>query len=78
MKLCKMIEIYLKYDNMHTIGVINAFICINNYVNSCINCMLSLARGFTQLYDIDYTETFSLVVRLNSVCMLLSLAVHQA
>ena len=42
MKLCKMIEIYLKYDNMHTIGVINAFICINNHVNSCINSMLSI------------------------------------
>ena len=35
-----MIEIYLKYDNMHTIGVINAFICINNRVKSCINSML--------------------------------------
>ena len=41
MKLCKMIEIYLKYDNMHTIGIINAIICINNHVNSCIKCMLS-------------------------------------
>ena len=36
-----MIEIYLKYDNMHTFRVINAFICINNYVNSCIDRMLS-------------------------------------
>ena len=36
MKLYEMIEIYLKYDNMHTIGVINVFICINNHVNSCI------------------------------------------
>ena len=35
MKLFKMIEIYLKYDNMHTIGVINAFICIDNHVNAC-------------------------------------------
>ena len=42
MKLCKMIEIYLKYDNMHIIGVINDFICINNHVNSCINSMLSV------------------------------------
>ena len=40
MKLYKMIEIYLKYDNMHIFGVINAFICINNHVNSCINSML--------------------------------------
>ena len=42
MKLWKMIEIYLKYDNMHTIRKINAFICINNHVNSCINSMLSM------------------------------------
>ena len=41
MKFYKMIEIYLKYDNMHTFGIINAFIYINNHVNSCINSMLS-------------------------------------
>ena len=40
MKLYKMIEIYLKYDNMHIFGMINAFICINNHVISCINSML--------------------------------------
>ena len=34
MKLCKMIEIYLKYDNMHPIRIINAFSYINNHVNS--------------------------------------------
>ena len=37
-----------------------------------------VARGFIQAYGIDYTKTFSPVVRLNSVCMLLSLAVNQA
>ena len=36
-----MIEIYLKYDNMHIFGMISAFICINNHVISCINNMLS-------------------------------------
>ena len=45
MKLYKMIEIYLKYDNMHTFGIINTFICINNHVNSCINSMLSVTMG---------------------------------
>ena len=57
MKLYKMIEIYLKYDNMHTFGVISDFICINNHVNSCINSMLSYwkthqKRKFS--YDIRY------------------------
>ena len=37
-----------------------------------------VARGFTQAYDIDNTETFSPVVRLNSIRALLSLAVNQA
>ena len=41
MKLYQMVEIYLKYDNMRTIKTINAFICTNNHVNSCINSMLS-------------------------------------
>ena len=36
-----MIDIYLKYDNMHIFGKINAFNCINNHVISCINSMLS-------------------------------------
>ena len=42
MKLHKMIEMYLKYDNMHTNRKINAFICINNHINSFINFMLSV------------------------------------
>ena len=37
-----MIEIYFKYDKMHIFGMINAFIYINNHVNSCINSMLSV------------------------------------
>ena len=37
-----------------------------------------VARGFTQAYGIDYTETFSPIVHLNSVRMLLSLAINQA
>ena len=44
MKLCKTIEIYLKYDNIHTIVIINGFIYINNNLNSCIKCMLSMNR----------------------------------
>ena len=41
MKLCKMIEIYLKYYNMHTNKIFNALNYINNHVNSCTNCILS-------------------------------------
>ena len=37
-----MIEILLKYDNMHIIGVINALNCINNHIITCINSMLSV------------------------------------
>ena len=52
-----MIEIYLKYNNMHTFGMINSFICINNHVISCINSMLSIenerrcSRGEFSLID---------------------------
>ena len=45
MKLHKMIEMYLKYDNMHINRRINAFICINSHVNSCTNCMLSIPKS---------------------------------
>ena len=41
MNLQKMIEIYSKYDNMHIFVMINALICINNYIITCINSMLS-------------------------------------
>ena len=41
LKLHKMIDMHSKYDNMHTNRIFNVLNCINNYVNSCINCMLS-------------------------------------
>ena len=37
-----MIEMYLKYDNVHTNRIFNALNCINNHENSFTNCMLSL------------------------------------
>ena len=42
MNLHKMIEICLKDDNMHIFVMINALICINNYVITCMNSMLSV------------------------------------
>ena len=50
MKLCEMIEIYLKY----TIRTINAFIWINNHVNSSIKCMLSeiIKNSFSNILTI--------------------------
>ena len=47
LKLHKMIEMYSKYDNMHTNRIFNALNCINNHVNLCINCMLSL--GYNEI-----------------------------
>ena len=41
MNLYRMIETCLKDDNMHIFVMINALICINNYVITCINSMLS-------------------------------------
>ena len=40
LKLHKMIDMHSKYDNMHTNGIFNVLIYINNHVNSCINYML--------------------------------------
>ena len=34
LKLYKMINMHLKYDNMHTNGIFNALMCINNHINS--------------------------------------------
>ena len=49
MNLHKMIEICLKDDNMYIFLMINALICINNYVITCINSMLSVVMAGCQL-----------------------------
>ena len=48
-----MIEICLKDDNMHIFVTINALICINNYVITCINSILSVI-----ILLIDFPEYF--------------------
>ena len=70
MKLYKMIEIYIKYDNMHTFGIINAFICINNHVNSCINSMLShpptwIIASLLEVYYVISLESFIVLLSYN-------------
>ena len=49
------------------------------HANGIIAChkVSLVARGFNQPYDIIYIKTFFLVVRLKSICMLLSLIVNQ-
>ena len=36
-----------------------------------------MAKGFTQSYGIDYQETFALVAKLNTIRVLISLAVNK-
>ena len=52
MNLNKKIEICLKDDNMHIFVTINALICINNYVITCINSMLSAPTRLTRKFII--------------------------
>jgi hypothetical protein len=35
-----------------------------------------VAKGLTQFIEIDYVETFSPIVKINSICILLALVVH--
>lgn len=35
-----------------------------------------VAKGFTQIYGVDYSEIFSLIAKLNTVRLLMSLAVN--
>ena len=53
-----MIEIYLKYDNMHIFGMINAFNYINNHLISCINSILSHFTRSETLREDKLTEFF--------------------
>ena len=60
-----MIEILLKYDNMHIIGIINALNCINNHIITCINSMLSsFLKIILQRTLLNFLRTFSLTIPL--------------
>ena len=52
-----MIEICLQDDNMHIFIMINALICINNYVITCINSMLSTTETDTTETDSSFDQT---------------------
>ena len=62
LKLHEMIDIHSQYDNMHTNGIFNALICINNRVNSCINCMLSVTTCILclQFYNFEVNLIYNL------------------
>ena len=64
-----MIERYLKYDNMHIFGMINAFNCINNHVISCINSILSVYMYvFIDLFMYVFTYSYSSKIMKQSTC----------
>ena len=70
---------YLKYDNMHINGIINTFICINNHVNSCTNCMLSVLAMWHMII-VQVSRTWHPHERLSTqarerVCVLCSMPV---
>ena len=47
---------HLKYDNMHSNIIFNTLNCINNHVNLCTNCMLSigtLEKDFTKMIHMN-------------------------
>ena len=67
MTLHKMIEIYLKYDNMHINGTINAFIYINNHKNSCIKCMLSPDRYYVAYKPITLSSILFMFVEMKFI-----------
>ena len=48
-----MIDMHLKYDNMNTSRIFNALICINNHVNSCINCILLCIENIGDLINVS-------------------------
>ena len=62
MNLHKMIEICLKDDNMHTFIMINALICINNYVITCINSMLSTPTNHNIFLSIHLMKLVTFVI----------------
>ncbi len=35
-----------------------------------------MAKGLTQFVEIDYVETFSPIIKINSICILLALVAH--
>ena len=63
----KMIEICLKDDNMHGFVMINALICINIYVITCINSMLSTTPYTPQQNGVVETKNRTIVGLIRSM-----------
>ena len=54
LKFHEIIDVHSKYDSMHTNGIFDLLICINNHVNSYINCILSWLDPLFTLHLIIY------------------------
>ena len=73
MNLHKMIEIYLKSDNMHRFVMINALIYINIYVITCINSMLSDVKDKLQMDNSFFNMTYESLTTKSQTCHILDM-----
>ena len=55
----EIIDMHSKYDNMHKNEMFYALVCINNYIISCINCMLSASEAReSNIHHLSYPKKF--------------------
>lgn len=49
---------------------------LKNHANGSIGCYKArfVAKGFTQEYSMDYEETFALIARITTICLVLLVA----
>ena len=70
-------DLILKPAGISIVGCCWIFIVKQN-LDSIVDRLKAglVAKGFTQTYDLDYTETFSPVAKLNSICIIIFLAAN--